>query len=188
VTQKHHIVLLFALALAGCSNRSTQPVNNGNATPKEEMKMKISSAAFQNGGPIPSKYTCDGANVSPPLQWSGLPQNAKTVVLICDDPDAPAKTWVHWVVYDLPANVTTLPEAVPAVERPPVGGKQGKNDFGKTGYGGPCPPGGTHRYFFKLYAIDTETSLEPATSKDQVLKAIEGHILAQGEFIGTYKR
>jgi Raf kinase inhibitor-like YbhB/YbcL family protein len=182
------IIFLLALALAGCSNRSSQPVKNSNATPKEEMKLKISSAAFQDGSQIPSKYTCDGANVSPPLQWSGVPQSAKTIVLICDDPDAPAKTWVHWVVYDLPAGATTLPEALPANEKPAIGGKQGKNDFGKIGYGGPCPPSGTHRYFFKLYAIDTETSLEPSASKDQVLKTIEGHILAQGELIGKYKR
>jgi len=152
------------------------------------MNIKISSASFQNGGAIPSKYTCDGANVSPALQWSGVPQNAKSLVLICDDPDAPGKTWVHWVLYDLPASTTSLPEAVPATDKPPTGGKHGKNDFGKPGFGGPCPPSGTHRYFFKLYAVDSETSLNPGASKDQVLKAIEGHILGQGELMGTYKR
>ena len=150
--------------------------------------MKITSAAFQDGGQIPSKYTCDGADVSQPLEWSGVPNGAKSLALICDDPDAPAKTWVHWVVYDLPATTTNLPEGLPLTERLATGGKQGKNDFGKIGYGGPCPPSGTHRYFFKLYAIDGETSLEPGATKEQVLKAIQGHILAQGELIGRYKR
>jgi len=188
MTYRHGIVLLLGLLLAGCSHQPPISQNNSNRAQEEEMKIKISSAAFQDGGQIPSKYTCDGADVSPPFEWSGVPNGAKSLALICDDPDAPAKTWVHWVVYDLPASTTKLPEGLPLTEKLATGGKQGKNDFGKIGYGGPCPPSGTHRYFFKLYAIDGETSLEPGATKEQVLKAIQGHILAQGELIGRYKR
>jgi len=153
-----------------------------------KMNMKLTSTAFQEGGMIPAKYTCDGANVSPPLEWSGAPQNTKSFALICDDPDAPAKTWVHWVVFDLPASRTSLPENVPPQETLPGGGKQGMNDFKKIGYGGPCPPSGTHRYFFKLYALDAELNLDSKTTKDRLVQAMKDHILAQGELIGRYKR
>jgi len=152
------------------------------------MALAISSTAFSNGGMIPSRYTCDGANISPPLQWSGLPAGTKTVALIVDDPDAPAKTWVHWVIYDLPANTTQLPENIKSQENLAGGGKQGTNDFKKIGYGGPCPPSGTHRYFFKLYAVDIETSRGPGATKDELLKTMEGHVLAQGELVGKYTR
>jgi Raf kinase inhibitor-like YbhB/YbcL family protein len=148
----------------------------------------ISSTAFSNGSLIPSQYTCDGANISPPLQWSGLPPSTKALALIVDDPDAPAKTWVHWVLYDLPASTSGLSEDIKPQERLSGGGKQGTNDFKKIGYGGPCPPSGTHRYFFKLYVLDTETSLNPGATKDELLKAIEGHVVAQGELVGKYKR
>ncbi len=152
------------------------------------MALTLISTAFSNGGMIPSQYTCDGSNISPPLQWSGVPASTKTVALIVDDPDAPAKTWVHWVIYDLPANKTQLPEGIKPQEKLAGGGKQGINDFKKIGYGGPCPPSGTHRYFFKLYALDIETSLNPGATKDELLKAIEGHVLAQGALVGKYKR
>ena len=163
--------------------------NNNVQNGKDNMTaLTISSTAFSNGGLIPSQYTCDGANISPPLQWSGLPPSTKAVALIVDDPDAPAKTWVHWVVYDLPGSRSELPENIRPQEKLPSGGKQGTNDFKKIGYGGPCPPSGTHRYFFKLYALDIESSLNPGATKDELLKAIEGHVLAQGELIGKYKR
>jgi Raf kinase inhibitor-like YbhB/YbcL family protein len=152
------------------------------------MSIKITSTAFAAGGLIPKQYTCDGANVSPPLSWSGVPPNAKALVLICDDPDAPAKTWVHWVAYDLPVTLTSLPENTATTTELTGGGKQGANDFKKIGYGGPCPPSGTHRYYFKLYALDTDTSLTPGATKDQLLKAMEGHIVAQGQLMGRYKR
>jgi Raf kinase inhibitor-like YbhB/YbcL family protein len=152
------------------------------------MQIKLSSSAFQVNGLIPAKYTCDGDNVSPPLSWSNVPPNAKSIALIVDDPDAPAKTWVHWVVFDLPTSTSELPENVRPESSLLGGGKHGKNDFGKPGYGGPCPPSGTHRYFFKIYALDKETGLQPGATKEDLLRAMEGHILAQGELVGKYQR
>ena len=152
------------------------------------MAIKISSTAFQDGGLIPAKYTCDGANISPPLAWSGLPITTKSVALIVDDPDAPGRTWVHWVVYDLPAGNKQLAENLATQETISGGGKQGTNDFRKIGYGGPCPPSGTHRYFFKLYALDVEKILTPGATKEDLIKAMEGHILDQGELMGKYQR
>ena len=191
--------LLVLLFLCSCQSARQHPAttnaetgrttNNNVQIGKDNMKaVTISSTAFSNGSLIPSQYTCDGANISPPLQWSGLPPGTKALALIVDDPDAPAKTWVHWVVYDLPGSRSELPENVRPQEKLPDGGKQGTNDFKKIGYGGPCPPSGTHRYFFKLYALDTETSLNPGATKDELLKAIEGHVVAQGELVGKYKR
>jgi len=169
-------------------NRNSPEVMNANERPGEKMVMKITSTAFQDGGMIAAKYSCDGANVSPPLDWSGAPQTTKSFALICDDPDAPGKTWVHWVVFDLPASRTSLPENMPPQETIAGGGKQGMNDFKKIGYGGPCPPSGTHRYFFKIYALDSELNLDNRTTKDQLLQAMKDHILAQGELMGRYKR
>jgi hypothetical protein len=157
---------------------------------KEEMKMeiKITSPAFEHEGMIPVKYTCDGDDISPPLKWEGVPENAKGIAIICDDPDAPMGTWVHWVLYDLPADTRELPENIPANDVLENGAKQGKNSWGRIGYGGPCPPGGTHRYFFKIYAIDKTLDLDPGATKEELLKAMEGHILAKGELMGKYKR
>lgn len=169
-------------------NRSGSEVTNANQSSGEKMNMRVTSTAFQDGGMISAKYTCDGTNVSPPLEWSDAPQTTKSLALICDDPDAPAKTWVHWVVFDLPAGRTSLPENVPPQDTVAGGGKQGTNDFKKIGYGGPCPPGGTHRYFFKIYALDTELNLDSKTTKEQLLRAMKDHILAQGELMGRYKR
>jgi len=152
------------------------------------VQVKLSSTAFQDNGLIPPKYTCDGDNVSPPLAWSGVPANAKSIALIVDDPDAPAKTWVQWVLFDVPIATSELAEAVPPQPSLSSGGKHGKNDFNKLGYGGPCPPSGTHRYFFKIYALDVETGLQPGASKEDLMSAMEGHILKQGELMGTYKR
>jgi Raf kinase inhibitor-like YbhB/YbcL family protein len=152
------------------------------------MEITITSRAFENGGLIPSKYTCDGADVSPALQWDGIPEGAASIALICDDPDAPMGTWVHWVLFNLPAGDRELAENVPADEALADGARQGINDFGKIGYGGPCPPGGTHRYFFKIYALDTQLDLKSGPDKPQLLEAMKGHILAQGQLMGRYSR
>ena len=152
------------------------------------MAIQIESSAFSEGGTIPSHYTCDGKNVSPPLTWSGAPASAKSLVLICDDPDAPAGVFTHWVVYDLPASSKGLPEGVPPRDEIAGGGRQGKNDFRKTGYGGPCPPSGTHRYVFTLSALDRELGLPPGASRAQLLSAMRGHVVAEGKLMGKYSR
>ena len=141
-----------------------------------------------NKNDIPPEFTCDGLDVSPPLEWSGVPANAKSLVLIVDDPDAPMGTWVHWVLFNIPASAAGLPAEIPADAALENGARHGTNDFGKLGYGGPCPPGGTHRYFFKLYALDIEIDLDSGITKSQLLEAMEGHILAEGQLMGIYKR
>jgi Raf kinase inhibitor-like YbhB/YbcL family protein len=155
------------------------------------MSLKVTSSAFQQGGPIPAKYTCEGEDISPPLSWSGIPVNAKSVAMIVDDPDAPdpakpQRVYVHWVVYNIPAKTTSLAENA---SKSALGGGavQGKNDWGNTGYGGPCPPIGRHRYFFKLYALDTTLTLKDATKPD-LEKAMKGHIVDSGELMGTYQK
>jgi len=153
------------------------------------MAFQIKSAAFEANGNIPRKYTCDGPDVSPPLAWTDPPARTQSLSLIMDDPDAPVGTWVHWVLYDLPADTRTLPESVPKDRELASGAKQGVNDFRRIGYGGPCPPPGpAHRYFFKLYALDAKTNLKPGASKAELLRAMEGRILAQAELIGRYGR
>ena len=152
------------------------------------MAIKVISAAFQEGGMIPRQYTCDGQNISPPLAWDFLPSNAETLALIVDDPDARGRTWVHWVLFDLPTSAKNLAENVAPQETIAGGGKQGTNDFLKVGYGGPCPPSGTHRYYFRVYALDKELRLDSKTTKDQLTKAMAGHVLAQGELMARYGR
>lgn len=154
---------------------------------EENMKSKIrvASPAFSEGGSIPTDHTCDGADISPPLEWTGVPAGTKSLALIADDPDAPGGDWVHWVFYDLLPDMTRLPPAVPAVA---PWGVQGQTDFGRTGYGGPCPPRGTHRYFFKLYALDILLALKPGATKRELLQAMQGHILAEGQLMGKYQR
>lgn len=154
------------------------------------MALVISSAAFAAGSGIPAKYTCDDKDLSPPLRWEGVPGGTQSLALIVDDPDAPdpkapKRVWVHWVLYDLPATTDGLAEAV---TRLPDGTREGKNDWGRTGYGGPCPPIGRHRYFFKLYALDTILGDLGEPTKADLEKAMKGHILAQAEIIGTYQR
>ena len=144
------------------------------------MELKLTSTAFTEGGMIPKQYTCDGKDLSPPLAWSGVPAAAKSLALIADDPDAPLGTWVHWVLFNLPASTQKLPENIPPQKTLPDGAKQGMTDFGRIGYGGPCPPGGTHRYYFKLYALELELKLEPGATKGQLLKAMQDHVLAEG--------
>jgi len=150
--------------------------------------MKLNSLAFNDGDMIPDKYTCDGTDISPPLEWRLVPENTKSIALICDDPDAPVGTWVHWVYYDIPSNTKGLPENITPQENPDSGGKQGTNDFLNIGYGGPCPPGGTHRYYFKIYALDAILNLPAGIDKKQLLKAMKGHIIGQAQLMGKYKR
>jgi hypothetical protein len=152
------------------------------------MSIAVTSSAFTEGAWIPKKYTCDAEDISPDLKWSGVPSGAKSVALICDDPDAPVGTWVHWVLFNIPADVRSLPAGIPADATLKNGARHGQNDFRKLGYGGPCPPGGTHRYYFKIYALDTLLTLESGSTKAQVLAAIKGHILAEGQLMGKYKR
>ena len=150
--------------------------------------MQIQSSAFTESQSIPQKYTFDGQDVSPQLTWTGAPQGAKTFAVIADDPDAPAGTWVHWVIFNLPAQTSSLPEAVPKTNSA-AGGTQGKNDFGNIGYGGPCPPPGkAHRYFFKLYALDTTVNLQAGARKQELERAMQGHVLGQAALMGTYQR
>jgi Raf kinase inhibitor-like YbhB/YbcL family protein len=149
---------------------------------------ELKSSAFVSGSMIPSLYTCKGKNISPPLTWSGAPAGTKSFVLICDDPDAPILTWVHWVYYNIPASVTSLPEALSKIEKPQQGGIHGKSSFGDFGYGGPCPPLGTHRYFFKLYALDTMLTLPSGAKKKDILKAMDKHVLGQTELMGKFTK
>jgi hypothetical protein len=152
------------------------------------MEIKITSSAFEEGGMIPAKYTCDEDDISPQLQWEGVPEGAKSIALISDDPDAPMGTWVHWVMYNIPADKTELAEDIPEDETLADGVKQGVTDFGKTGYGGPCPPSGTHRYYFKIYALDTMIESDDVLNKKTLLEKMEGHVLAEGQLMGRYKR
>jgi hypothetical protein len=157
-------------------------------TQTDVMTIRVTSPAFQDGQRIPKQYTCDGDDISPPLSWELIPDETKSIALIVDDPDAPGGTYVHWVVYDVPADVQGLPEDLPRDKAFPVGGEQGVNSSNELGYTGPCPPSGTHRYFFKVYALDDKTNLPPGETKAKLLKALQGHILAQGQIMGRYKR
>jgi Raf kinase inhibitor-like YbhB/YbcL family protein len=164
-------MVLFILSMhAGCVENQQPRLGD----------MKITSAAFENNGSIPADYTCDGADVSPPLSFQNVPGNANSLAVIMDDPDAPMGTWVHWLVWNIPRNTTGLTQAQ-SIPYP-----QGRNDFGDVKYGGPCPPSGTHRYFFKLYALDTMLQLPKGSTKQQLEAAMSGHILEEAQLIGTY--
>lgn len=152
------------------------------------MTFALTSPAFSNGQPIPRKYSCDGMNISPPLKWNSVPQDTQSFALITDDPDAPSGTWVHWVIYNIPLSSKELPEHVPNHAQLPDGSLQGMNSWPKLGYGGPCPPSGTHRYFFTLYALNCALAIPSGASKDTLLAKMKGHILEQAELMGTYRR
>ena len=153
------------------------------------MAFQLTSKAFSNGSPIPRKHTCDGEDVSPELTWIDPPQGTRSLALICDDPDAPVGTWVHWVLWGIGGEARSLREGLGKKVSLPEGFQEGMTDFGRPGYGGPCPPPGkAHRYFFKLYALDTVPSLSAKTGKSELLEAMRGHILEQTELMGTYKR
>ncbi len=187
------VLIAGGILVAGCGSDD----GGAGATATQEvfhMTIIVQSDALANGEPIPRRFTGDGENVSPPLRWSGAPAETRGYALICDDPDAPRdQPFVHWVLYALPPAVTSLPEGIEPGARPaaPAGAVQGKNDFGKTGYGGPAPPRGhgVHHYHFKVYALDQLFhDLEPGLGKAGLLEAIGGHVLAQGELVGTYER
>ena len=159
---------------------------------EENMTLMLKSSAFDNGGEIPSRYTCEGEDVSPPLVWTGVPETARSLVLIIDDPDAPdpkapKMIWVHWVLYNIPPDVSGLPEGIVPAELPP-GMMEGLNDWKRIGYGGPCPPIGRHRYFHKLYALDTVLERMNTPTKAEVEAAMKGHVIAQTELMGTYQK
>jgi Raf kinase inhibitor-like YbhB/YbcL family protein len=154
------------------------------------MSLRLTSTAFQDQGEVPSRYTCESTTKpepSPPLAWSGVPATAKSLALVVDDPDAPQETWTHWVLYNLPSKTTTLPEGTTQATLP-RGTREGLNDWQKTGYGGPCPPSGRHRYVFKIYALDRQLPDLKQPTREQLESAMNGHIVAQGELIGTYAK
>lgn len=153
------------------------------------MSFTLTSDAFLPNQAIPVRHTCDGLDVSPPLAWSDQPENTASFVLIMDDPDAPTGAFTHWLMFNLPGPLHSLPEGVPALDMPPSGGIQGRNDFGMVGYSGPCPPRGElHHYRFTLYALDATPTLRPRATRQQVLGAVQGHTIAKAELIGTYQR
>ena len=182
--------VLLSLGLSGCStgSRPVAPPPPAQQLPDQKSEIKVTSVAFQQGQPIPRQYTCAGVNVSPPLEWSGLPKTARTIAIVVNDPDAPGGSWIHWVLYNVPADNIGFVENVPMSETLKAGGFQGKNDFGKIGYGGPCPPSGTHRYFFKLYAVDAELPLKAGATWAELDKALDDHVVGQGQLMGTYQR
>ena len=173
--------LLFLWLIGGCT---TTTASEGEI----EMTLKLTSMEFKHGGAIPAKYTCKGEDVSPPLAWETPPDGTQSFVLIMDDPDAPVGTWDHWLLYNLPADLRSLPEAISADPELTDGSRHGKNSWGRMDYGGPCPPSGTHHYSFRLYALDTRLDLQPGAPKKQLLNLMQGHILAQGELMGTFKK
>lgn len=183
------IILAMALALTSCVVRK-EPPKKATKTARGEagMAMALSSPAFENGGMIPALYTCDGSDISPPLSWTEIPLDAHSLVIVCDDPDAPGGTWVHWVLFNLHSSTKMLAAGVPGDEKLENGARHGTNDFGKFGYGGPCPPGTEHRYFFKIYALNTMLGITGPIIKSDLFSAMEGHIIAQGELIGRYQR
>jgi Raf kinase inhibitor-like YbhB/YbcL family protein len=153
------------------------------------IELTVISAAFAMGAVIPARYTCQGPNVSPPISWSAAPTGTQSIAIIADDPDAPGGDWVHWVLFNLPPETTSLPEGMPTTAKLPSEAIQGINDFRRLGYGGPCPPPGKpHRYFFKVFALDAKLNLGSNATKADLLKAMKGHILAQGELMGTFRR
>lgn len=179
---RRHISLVFTICAAFLGVLLTTA---SVLAPQPHRKMMVSSTGFRDGQPIPRQYTCDGQNISPVVAWSGAPSQTASLVLIVDDPDAPSGVWTHWVVFDLPPSATELPENAASV----AGGKQGLNDFKKAGYNGPCPPAGkVHRYFFRIFALDTMLNLPAGATRKAVESAMNKHILAQGQLMGTYER
>jgi hypothetical protein len=172
-------ILLPILLFQGCTQGDEQNIQES----VSDMAVKLSSTVFSDGEMIPKKYSCDADNISPPLEWSDIPDGTKSLALIVDDPDAPAGNWVHWILYNISADQDNLVEGVAGI------GEQGKNTSGKISYSGPCPPKGpAHRYFFKIYAIEIVLDLEPGATKNELERAMQGHILAQGQLMGKYQR
>jgi Raf kinase inhibitor-like YbhB/YbcL family protein len=160
-----------------------QPASSGSSPEEVKMNIEIISTAFAPNGIIPKRHTCDGENLSPPLSWKNIPPETQSLAIIMDDPDAPIGTFVHWVIFNIPPEVKEFAEGEKGI------GVEGINDFRKVGYGGPCPPrGSNHRYFFKIYALDTKLNLDSKATKKDLERAMQGHILAQGELVGRYGR
>ena len=188
------IRLLFAFAtgvilLTACAAPTT-PTQASPGIVEASPSFELSSAAFEQGEPIPPKYSCDGEDISPPLAWDDPPTGTQSLALIMDDPDAPGGTWDHWILFNIPPELRELQEDLPVTgkNQDPEAIFAGNNSWGRAGYGGPCPPSGTHRYFFKLYALDTIINLLPGATKNELMNAMDGHILAEDELMGTYSR
>jgi Raf kinase inhibitor-like YbhB/YbcL family protein len=181
------VLCCAALVAAGCAGGSGD--GQASAPGGTSVTLQASSPAFNEGDTIPAKFTADGANKSPELRWSGAPENTKSFAVICEDPDAPRGTWTHWVLFNLPADKTGLAEGVATEKELPDGTRQGKNDFGKIGYSGPDPPKGKpHRYYYKVFALDTKLDLPAGATRDQLLKAMKGHAVAEGQVMGKFGR
>jgi len=180
---------LAGLAAAGCKDRKVQSGAGDVPEKTAGAVLELRSSAFADGEAIPSAYTCEGADQSPPLEWSAPPEGTRSLVLVMDDPDAPKGTWVHWVLYAIPPATTSLGENLPKEETVSGGMRQGTTDFDKVGYGGPCPPpGSAHHYSFRIYALDIPSDFEMKLTRAQLEEAIEGHVLAEGKLTGTFKR
>jgi Raf kinase inhibitor-like YbhB/YbcL family protein len=184
------ITLMMAVMLGSCApSAASTPNTTILATATEvTMPIQLTSDAFAHEGPIPVQYACTGEDSSPALSWNEPPEGTQSFALIMDDPDAPAGTWVHWVLFNIPASARGLSEAIPSGETLPDGSMHGENSSGNLGYNGPCPPSGTHHYFFKLYALDETLGLSAGADKGELLQAMEGHILAQDELMGTFSK
>ena len=183
------VLCIAGIGPAALACNAAGPISLNTAQGARTMAFAIASTSFPNGGDIPKKFTCDGADVSPELSWTEPPAGAQSLALIADDPDAPVGTWTHWVLFDVPPATTSLPEGVSKIDELPGGERQGRNDFRKIGYNGPCPPPGkAHRYFFKLYALGSKLNLKPGATKQEVEQAMQGHILGKAEWVGRYKR
>jgi Raf kinase inhibitor-like YbhB/YbcL family protein len=178
------VLLIFTTS---CAERTRASLAEDHADTASQLKLE--TTAFSSGGFIPARFTCKGRDVSPPLAWSGPPADTRAFALILEDPDAPAGTWTHWLVYDLPPSARALPEGVPTSGEISGGGRQGTNDFGKIGYGGPCPPPGKpHRYFFRLYSLNAPLKLSAGASKEEVQAALRGRVVAETQLMGRFKR
>lgn len=190
----HHVAALVALLAAGCNRKDAPAVETGSSFASEvTTKLTVTSPAFAPNGSIPPQFTCEGTDLSPPLAWSDLPPETKSVALIVDDPDAPdpaapKQVFVHWVLYDIAPTTTAIPEGAKDAAGVGAGARDGKSDFGRTGWGGPCPPKGRHRYFFKVYALDAVLPDLGQPTKAALEKAMAGHVLAKGELVGTYEK
>jgi hypothetical protein len=185
LTMLFFLVSVLSLQPARAQHEVEDTLKAGDA---EEMSLKLTSSAFGHEQQIPQRFTCDGQDVSPPLQWADAPAGTRSFALICDDPDAPGGTWVHWIIYNIPGDFAELSDSVISGRDIEGGINQGLNSWGKVSYGGPCPPRGTHRYFFRLYALDTMLDLKGPVDKERLLTEMEEHIVAEAELMGKYTR
>jgi Raf kinase inhibitor-like YbhB/YbcL family protein len=189
--KRNFYLLLAIVLLSGCAPSAPATGEQPTADPLEmeaTMSIELTSSAFTQGQSIPQKHSCKGEDISPALAWGEPPAGTQSFALIMDDPDAPVGTWVHWVLFNIPASARGLPDAFPSDAALPDGSLSGNNSWGRTGYGGPCPPSGTHRYFFKLYALDEMLAISAGAGKGELEKAMVGHILAKGELMGTFSK